>query len=225
VHYEDELVEVMNHCAAALQRERSVPGADGEEDEEGETEEQAEDFVTALVAQVPDRADGPVVQVVNRGHLPPLVLHEGKVQALTASSPVPPLGLEDLVSGPPAKAESYPFAPGDRLLLYTDGVIEARNRDNDFFALPQAMEGVHARTPPDFLEQLIQGLIRHTQGYLADDVAMMLVDRLDEEIGERVGTEHVSTEEEEGGHVSSAAATSDEDAIDHLPQRSRGLSA
>lgn len=233
VHYEDELVEVMNHCAAALQRERAVPGVAGEEDvvvqgevdqnkgeEECEREEQAEDFVTALVAQVPDWPDRPVVQVVNRGHLPPLVLHEGKVQALMAASPLPPLGLEDLVSGPPAKAESYPFAPGDRLLLYTDGVIEARNRDKDFFALPQAMEAVPACTPPDFLEQLHQGLIRHTEGCLADDVAMMLVDRLDEEAGE-----HVSTEEAEGEHVSSAAATSDTDAIDHLPQRSRGLSA
>jgi serine phosphatase RsbU (regulator of sigma subunit) len=185
VHYEDELVEVMNHCAAALQRERAAPGAVEAEVDQNEEEEQAEDFVTVLVAQVPDR---PVVQVVNRGHLPPLVLHEGKVQALMPASPLPPLGLEDFITGPPAKAESYPFAPSDRLLLYTDGVIEARNRDNDFFALPQAMEAVHARTPPDFLEQLHEGLIRHTEGCLADDVAMILVDRIEVEADKQVGT-------------------------------------
>ncbi|MCX5316071.1 SpoIIE family protein phosphatase [Streptomyces sp. NBC_00154] len=40
-----------------------------------------------------------------------------------------------------------PFLPGDRLLLYTDGVIEARNRDNNFFALAEAIEGMHADTP------------------------------------------------------------------------------
>ncbi len=180
VHYEEDLVEVMHHCAAALRRECAVPSAAGQD----EARDQAEDFVTAVVAQVPDTF---VVQVVNRGHPPPLLLRQGKVQALMPTSPLPPLGLEDFLTGPPAKPESYPFAPGDRLLLHTDGVIEARNRDNDFFALPQAMEAVHSRTPPEFLEQLHQALIRHTpQGRLADDAAMLLVDRLDEEAGTQV---------------------------------------
>ncbi len=180
VHYEDDLVEVMNRCAAALRRESAAPGAVGQD----EARDQVEDFVTAVVAQVPDTC---VVQVVNRGHPPPLLLRQGKVQALMPSSPLPPLGLEDFITGPPTKPESYSFAPGDRLLLHTDGVIEARNRDNHFFALPQAMEAVYSRTPPEFLEQLHQALIRHTtQGRLADDAAMLLVDRLDEEAGTQV---------------------------------------
>ncbi|MFF3456826.1 PP2C family protein-serine/threonine phosphatase [Streptomyces sp. NPDC002730] len=175
VHYEDDLVEVINHCAAALRRERAMPrGIDQDADED-----QSESFVTALVAQVPD---GPVVEFVNRGHLPPLVLSEGKVRAVMPASPLPPLGLEEFITGPPAKAESHPFACGDRLLLYTDGVTEARNSENNFFALPEAMEALNDRTPPEFLEQLHQGLVRHTQGHLADDVAMVLVDRLDVEL-------------------------------------------
>ncbi|MFE0186859.1 PP2C family protein-serine/threonine phosphatase [Streptomyces sp. NPDC058989] len=175
VHYEDDLVEVMDHCAAALRRECAVPGAVGRAEEEN----RAEDFVTALVAEVPDE---PVVQVVNRGHPPPLLLSGGKVQALTPSTPLPPLGLEDFIIGPPVKAESYPFPPGDRLLLHTDGVIEARDRHNAFFDLPRAMEAVDTCTPPEFLNQLHQALIRHAQGRLADDAAMLLVDRSDETI-------------------------------------------
>jgi serine phosphatase RsbU (regulator of sigma subunit) len=170
-HYEDDLVEVTNHCAAALQREAAVPGAFTQE-------AVMEGFTTALLAQVPDSE--PVVYLVNRGHPPPLLLHEGKVQALMPDCPLPPFGLEDLVTGPPSKPESHPLLPGDRLLLYTDGVIEARNRDNDFFALPQAMEGLRAGTPRECLDQLHQQLIRHTEGRLTDDVAMILVDRLDE---------------------------------------------
>lgn len=174
--YEDELAEVMNHCAAALRQERAVPGA-------VDQEVLLEGFVTALVAQV---SGTPEVQVVNRGHPPPLVLRQGKVQVLMPASPLPPLGLEDLLTGPPAKAESYPFAPGDRLLLHTDGVIEARSPDNnDFFALPEAMEAVHTCTPHEFLEQLHRGLIRHTDGRMADDAAMLVVDRLDEKAGKQ----------------------------------------
>lgn len=179
VHYEDELVEVVNHCAAALERECAVPSAVDQDDEE----DQAEDFVTALVAQV---SDGFVVQVVNRGHPPPLVLRQGKVEALMPTSPLPPLGLEEFITVLSAKAESYPFTPGDRLLLHTDGVIEARSPDGDFFALPEAMEAVHPCTTSEFLEQLHQGLIHHTGGHLPDDAAMLLVERLDEE-GEQVG--------------------------------------
>ncbi|MFF8990390.1 PP2C family protein-serine/threonine phosphatase [Streptomyces sp. NPDC014983] len=168
-HYEDELAEVTNRCAAALRREAAIPGA-------FEQEAVLEGFTTALLAQVPDE---PVVQLVNRGHPPPMLLHQDSVQALMPDCPLPPLGLEDLLADPPAKPDSYPFVPGDRLLLYTDGVIEARNRDNDFFALSQAMEEIHAATPQEFLEQLHQHLLRHTGGRLTDDVAMILIDRLD----------------------------------------------
>ncbi|MFE0511861.1 PP2C family protein-serine/threonine phosphatase [Streptomyces sp. NPDC058964] len=169
-HYEDDLVEVMNRCAAALRREVLVPGA-------CESEVLLEGFTTALIAQVPDE---PVVQLINRGHPPPLLLRRGRATALMPSSPSPPLGLEDLTTDLPGKPESYPYMPGDRLLLYTDGVIEARNQDGDFFTLPQTMEGIRAdATPPEFLEQLHQALIRHTEGDLADDVAMILADRHD----------------------------------------------
>ncbi|MEU7061503.1 PP2C family protein-serine/threonine phosphatase [Streptomyces sp. NPDC046197] len=169
VHYEDDLVEVMNRCAAALRREIARQGAYDEE-------VLMEGFTTALLAQV--SADEPVVQLVNRGHPPPLVLREGRVQALTPACPLPPFGLEELMSGPPAKPDSHPFLPGDRLLLYTDGVIEARNRDHAFFALPEAMERTRADTPGEFLERLHQQLIRHTEDRLSDDVAMILVERL-----------------------------------------------
>ncbi|MFD0265094.1 PP2C family protein-serine/threonine phosphatase [Streptomyces sp. NPDC127106] len=174
VHYEAELVEVMNHCGAALRRDAAVAGGSGGDGGDGGLE----GFVTAVVAQVPD---GPAVEVVNRGHPPPLLLSHGKVSALTPASPLPPLGLEEFITDPPGEADSYPFAPGDRLLLHTDGVIEARDRDNCFFALPEAMEAMHDRTGQEFLEGLHEGLVRHTRGCLADDVAAILVERLHEE--------------------------------------------
>ncbi|QKV97035.1 serine/threonine-protein phosphatase [Streptomyces sp. NA02950] len=96
------------------------------------------------------------------------------------------LTLDNVIGNPPAKVESYLLAPGDRLLLHTNGVIEARNPDGVFFALAEAMEAVSTCTPSQFLEQLHRALIRHTGGHLADDAAMIVVDRLDEEAGEPV---------------------------------------
>jgi hypothetical protein len=169
-HHENGLAEVMCRCEAALTREAAVPGAF---DQEALTE----GFTTALVVQVPDEE---VVQVVSRGHPPPLMLHQGRAQALMPATPLPPLGLEDLFTGPPAKPETYPFVPGDRLLLYTDGVIEARNRDNEFFPLGETMTGIPDDTSPqDCLDELHQALIRHTEGRLADDVAAILIERSD----------------------------------------------
>ncbi|MGI5509203.1 PP2C family protein-serine/threonine phosphatase [Streptomyces sp. CA-106131] len=188
-HYEGELEEVMNHCAAALNREcamHCVCDENGDEERlgEGREEDEAEEFATALVVQVGDEF---VVQVVNRGHPPPLLLRGGKMQHLAPTSPLPPLGMEGLMTEPPVKVESYSFRPGDRLLLHTDGVIEARNPDNDFFPLPEAVEAAAAAcTPPELLQHLHLGLIRHTEGSLADDVAMLVVDRLDEEASEPV---------------------------------------
>ncbi len=174
VHYEDDLVEVVNHCAAALHRERAMPSAA----HPGAEEDHAESFVTVLVAQV---SDDFVVQVVNRGHPPALVLRRGKVEALTPTADLPPLGLEEFMTVPLGKVDNYPFAPGDRLLLHTDGVIEARSPDNVFFALPEAMEAMHPCVPSEFLDHLHEELVRHTGGHLADDAAMLLVERLDDE--------------------------------------------
>ncbi|MFF4580455.1 PP2C family protein-serine/threonine phosphatase [Streptomyces sp. NPDC001389] len=171
VHYERDLVEVIDHCGAALRRDAATASAglaDGDD-------VLLEGFVTALVAQIPDSLD---VQVVNRGHPPPLLLHRGCVGPLMPTVPLPPLGLEEFISGPPGRTDSYPFAPGDRLLLHTDGVIEARDEDNAFFDLAAAAETLRDRTGQSFLEGLRQALLRHARGRLADDVAVVLVDRV-----------------------------------------------
>ncbi|MEU3403221.1 PP2C family protein-serine/threonine phosphatase [Streptomyces sp. NPDC006670] len=172
VHYEDDLVEVVRHCGAALCRDAGTPGAGLA----GGEEALLEGFVTAVVAQIPDSPD---VQVVNRGHPPPLLLRDGEVRPLVPALPLPPLGLEELISGPPGRTETHPFLPGDRLLLYTDGILEARDVEDAFFDLAGAMEALRDRTRQSFLEGLRGALLRHARGRLADDVAVVLVDRID----------------------------------------------
>ncbi|MCX4695686.1 PP2C family protein-serine/threonine phosphatase [Streptomyces sp. NBC_01408] len=178
VHYEDDLVDVVNHCEAALRRDAAVAGAGAGVGVAGGDDALLEGFVTALVAQIPD---SPHIEVINRGHPPPLLLRNGTVRSFMPTAPLPPLGLEEFISGPRGRVDRYPFAPGDRLLLCTDGVIEARDRDSTFFDLPEAMVTMQDHTRQAFLDGLREALLRHTRGRLADDVAVILVDRREDD--------------------------------------------
>ncbi|MDT0544990.1 MULTISPECIES: PP2C family protein-serine/threonine phosphatase [Streptomyces] len=170
VHYERDLAEVMHRCAAALQREYALM----DRTDPRNWEEQAEQFVTVLLAQVPDDA---TIQVINRGHPPPLIVQDGCVRTLSPTRPLPPLGLEEFLTGPPIGTETFPFAVGERMLLHTDGVLEARNRSHEFFPLPETLEKLDGATPEEYLERLRQALVRHADGHLADDAAMILIER------------------------------------------------
>ncbi|MEV6129954.1 PP2C family protein-serine/threonine phosphatase [Streptomyces violaceusniger] len=170
VHYERDLAEVMHRCAAALAREYELL----DRSQLQAPQELEEQFVTVILAQV---SDEPLVELINRGHPPPLVMREHKVRSLDPARPLPPLGLEEFLSPPPIRVETFPFLPGDRLLLHTDGVVEARNHYNEFFPLHRTMETLDGATPGEYLDRLRHALVRHAEGRLADDAAMVLIER------------------------------------------------
>ncbi|MFB7764199.1 PP2C family protein-serine/threonine phosphatase [Streptomyces xiamenensis] len=171
-HYEPELPEVMRRCEAALHRELSRARGD---QEAAEPLDPTEQFVTAVLAQVPDT---PVVDLVSRGHHPPLLLHRSEADALETSCPLPPLGLEEFLGSHPMPVQTHPFEPGDRLLLYTDGAVEARDPAGNFFDLPAHLAQLSEDGPlGKVLDRLRAFLLDHTRGNLADDTAMIIIER------------------------------------------------
>ena len=82
-----------------------------------------EDFVTAVLIE----ERGGTLTIVNCGHPSPLLLRRGEVITLDPPAPAPPLGFM-----PVARPRVERLEPGDRLLLFTDGLGEAR-RDGEFF--------------------------------------------------------------------------------------------
>jgi serine phosphatase RsbU (regulator of sigma subunit) len=60
----------------------------------------------------------------NAGHPPPLHIRDGKVISQLRCEPTLPWGLETGATGPAVALEV--LAPGDRLLFYTDGVVESK---------------------------------------------------------------------------------------------------
>jgi phosphoserine phosphatase RsbU/P len=128
-----------------------------------------EDFVTVVLVQV--LADGSAV-VLNCGHPAPLLVRGGRATALDPPEPAPPLGL-----GPRPELLRLRLALGDRILLYTDGVSEARARGGFFPLQAAAAFALVAADLEAGLESLWAELQRHVAGQLHDDVALLLIER------------------------------------------------
>ncbi|MEV6105271.1 PP2C family protein-serine/threonine phosphatase [Streptomyces sp. NPDC051940] len=130
-------------------------------------------FVTAVLAEV--TADGGLT-LLNHGHPGPLILRaDGGVELAEPADPAPPLGMAALCDAAPAVYRRK-LAPGDRLLLYTDGVTEARDAAGVFYPLrDRAGTVVAASGPAEALGRLRADLAEYTRAQAADDSALMLV--------------------------------------------------
>ncbi|MFR0357386.1 PP2C family protein-serine/threonine phosphatase [Streptomyces sediminimaris] len=167
------LTELVPELETAFREEIGQLSATADPDARAAGPYEDESFVTAVVLDLPE--DGPV-RLVNLGHPPPLLLHEGKVTALEARTPVPPLGLGDL-NGGAVFVDRADFPPGATLLLYTDGVSEARDTSGDFYPLADRVRRWTGLPPEDLLAALHQDLRQYAGSRLTDDVAMVAVRR------------------------------------------------
>jgi len=141
--------------AAAL--DRRVSGELGEED-----------FVTVVLVEF-----GPQgwLRLVNCGHPPPLLVQPTGRRLLEPRQPVPPLGLD-----PTPVVEQVRLGPEDRLLLYTDGLVEARSADGRQFELDERVEAcLTAATLDRALDGLVGLLLAHAGSRLDDDLALVLL--------------------------------------------------
>jgi serine phosphatase RsbU (regulator of sigma subunit) len=96
-----------------------------------------------LVLPEPD-APEPVVEVYLAGHPHPLHLREGAARPV--GTPGPLLGVVDDAAW---EAYAVPVQPGDQLVLYTDGVIEARGRGPERFGIERLRRRLAGCTRPD----------------------------------------------------------------------------
>jgi serine phosphatase RsbU (regulator of sigma subunit) len=80
------------------------------------------------------------------------------------------------LGGTSGAERTVPLQPGDALLLYTDGVTEARDARREFYPLEERVAGLAARTGDgDLLDRLRDDLLRHVGAPLDDDAALLLV--------------------------------------------------
>lgn len=131
-----------------------------------------ERFATAVLAEITHGSGQ--VRLLNCGHPPPLLVHHGEIRVLEPTTASPPLNLATLI-GDRYWVDTVALAPGDQLLLYTDGVTETRDRTGEFFPLPEWMRRQGPAAPRELLDRLHRDLLRYSGGRLEDDIAALAV--------------------------------------------------
>ncbi|WP_338491156.1 PP2C family protein-serine/threonine phosphatase [Streptomyces sp. SJL17-4] len=132
----------------------------------------AERFATVVLVEFPDGED--IARLLSCGHPTPLLQRGGGVEAVRFADPSLPVNLAGLADSH-HHIEEVPFGPGDRLLLYTDGVSETRDRTGTFYPLELRLRG-WVREPAENVPALLhKDLTAYGSGSLDDDVAALLV--------------------------------------------------
>jgi sigma-B regulation protein RsbU (phosphoserine phosphatase) len=128
-----------------------------------------EEFVTAVLL---DTTDATRTRLVNAGHPPPLLIHpDGSCEYVETEADLP-LGLGDQYT-----LHEFEWQPGDRLLLYTDGVSEARDRSGEFLDLRALGSVLTGESLELTLDHLLAAVRAHAaSGELTDDAAVLLLE-------------------------------------------------
>jgi serine phosphatase RsbU (regulator of sigma subunit) len=123
--------------------------------------------VTGQVARI-DLGTG-TAAIVNAGHPPPLRLRDGRVEPVRLAAD-PPFGT---VPGHQYQVQRLPLEPGDRLVFFTDGILERNTSSVDIEAMVAGGAQMH---PREAVQHLIHAILQATGGALNDDATALCID-------------------------------------------------
>ncbi|MGW1598329.1 PP2C family protein-serine/threonine phosphatase [Streptomyces sp. NPDC002343] len=137
-------------------------------------------FCTGILARLDFRTGG--LEWFNCGHPAPLLIRGQRLIADALSREAdPPMGLRSLLSARIRRAHTAQLQPGDRVLLYTDGVTEARTADGRLLGLERFADYVirasaTGEIAPETLRRLIHSLLDSQDSRLRDDATIVMME-------------------------------------------------
>jgi len=145
------LVEQAEAADAAVAEHAGVPGS----------------YVTGILGRLDLRTG--VCALVNAGHLPPLLVRDGRSRALTLPGNFP-LGM---FPGSEFRSDEVTLHPGDRLVIVTDGMCERHAAAVDLPVELASMTDLH---PREAVRALADAVLAVAGPALADDATLLIVD-------------------------------------------------
>ncbi len=114
---------------------------------------------------------------LNAGHPPPLLIRHGSFVGELECPPSMPMGLEGRVAG----IETEALQPGDRVLFFTDGVVESTSDAGEPFGLDRLVDHLVRATldgtsPAETVRRLSSSILGYHGLQLADDATLLLVE-------------------------------------------------
>jgi serine phosphatase RsbU (regulator of sigma subunit) len=122
----------------------------------------AEKYATLTIARLSPAGR---LEFINCGHVTPFLVRGGRLARTQPQNP--PVGLLEDVS---YTTETYELAPGDRLVVFTDGITEAQNAAGEFFGDDRLHEAVAANSFDEIFAR-VQAFCRDTP--LNDDCTLL----------------------------------------------------
>jgi serine phosphatase RsbU (regulator of sigma subunit) len=134
-----------------------------------ETDDRTASVVCGLLRPIPGGAE---VVLASAGHPPPYVRRaDGRVE-----DTVRPGTLLGALPGPEPRETTVTLEPGDVLVLYTDGVTEARGAAGQLGEAGLAVALAHAAPSPQaVVEALERAALEQQEGAPSDDIAILAI--------------------------------------------------
>lgn len=176
---------VLSHFREAAFAEPDLSWVAAELDTQLSGELGDEDFVTVVLAEFVLGE----VRLVNCGHHPPVRVG-AELELLAPAEAAPPLGMR-----PRPTLHRVPLGPAERLLFYTDGLVEARDQAGEMFTFDEQVRKSLAESSLDTaLDRLLERVLAHTGGSLDDDLALVLTETVPDRDGAGAWMAHPARE-------------------------------
>ncbi|MGK2948319.1 MAG: PP2C family protein-serine/threonine phosphatase [Acidimicrobiales bacterium] len=135
-------------------------------------------FVTGQLARL-DLESGQL-RWTNAGHPLPLLIRSGQVVGELDCPPTVPWGMGAVSRTPAITVAEEVLEPGDAVLFYTDGVVEAHQPGGELFGVERLVDLVGQQAsselaPEEVVRRLARAVVEHQSEQLDDDATLVLV--------------------------------------------------